>query len=120
MAAAHLQLEPNLPKPEEGSEDGEVLSGNDDSHSQRRADKPRSVHSHETAKRKGRRRTKYDILEVGWNKKFGDFSSKVDLRLAHTMLAPQRHLHVESVYSGPGSSSEDETSKQDVLSISAS
>lgn len=96
------------------------MSGNDDSHSQRRADKPSSVHSHETANIKGRRRTKYDILEEGWNKKFGDLSSRIDFRLARTMPAPQRHLHVESVYSGPGSISEDETSKQDVLSISAS
>ena len=113
MATAHLRLEPNLPKPGNGSEDGEVLSGNDDSHSQSPVDKPRSVHSRETPRRKARRRSKYDILEEGWNKKFTDLSSKVDLLLNRTLSlptpAPQRPLTVESVYSD--ASSDDDASK---------
>ena len=123
MATAHLRLEPNLPKPGNGSEDGEVLSGNDDSHSQSPVDKTRSVHSRETPRRKARRRSKYDILEEGWNKKFTDLTSKVDLLLNPTLSlptpAPQRPLTVESVYSD--ASSDDDASKQDdVLSLSAS
>ena len=78
MATAHLQLEQNLPYPGNGSEVGEGLSGNDDSHSQSPVDKSRSVHSRVTPRRIARRRSRYDTLEEGWNKNFTDLSSTVD------------------------------------------
>ena len=120
MANAHLRLEPNLPTPNHGSEDGEILSGNDDSHSQAPVDKPRSVNSRTKSKRKARR-SRYDILEEDWNTKFFNLNSKVDLLISRTMPTdtPQRRRNVDSIYSS--SSSEDETSKHDdVLSLSAS
>ena len=63
MAGAQLRAEPNLPTPDQISEEDE-LSENDDFLSfQTPVDKPRAVNSSKTSKSKARRLSKYDILE---------------------------------------------------------
>ena len=120
MAGAQLRAEPNLPTPDQISEEGE-LSENDDFQSfQTPVDKPRAVNSSKTSKSKATRGSKYDILEESWNKKFGDLNEKVDLLLSRSMPAPQRRRHVESVYTDSSSNEEVSSKHDDVLSISAS
>ena len=120
MAGAQLRAEPNLPTPDQISEEGE-LSENDDFQSfQTPVDKPHAVNSSKTSKSKARRRSKYDILEESWNKKFGDLNEKVDLLLSSSMPAPQRRRHVESVYTDSSTNEEVSSKHDDVLSISAS
>ena len=120
MAGAQLRVEPNLPTPDQISEEGE-LSENDDFQSfQTPVDKPRAVNSSKTSKSKARRHSKYDILEESWNKKFGDLNEKVDLLLTRSMPGPQRRRHVESVYTDSSSNEEVSSKHDDVLSISAS
>ena len=82
--------------------------------------KPRAVNSSKTSKSKARRRSKYDILEDSWNKKFGDFNEKVDMLFSRSMPAPQRCRHVESVFIDSSSNEEVSSKHDDVLSISAS
>ena len=120
IAGGQLRAEPNLPIPEQISEEGE-LSENDDFQSfQTPVDKPREVNSSKTSKSKAIRRSKYDFLEESWNKKFGDLNEKVDLLLSRSMPAPQRCQHVESVYTDSSSNEEVSSKHDDVLSISAS
>ena len=116
MASAQLRAAPSLPAPEHGSEDGEVLSN--DEGSQPHVDKPRSVDN--TPRSRAKRRSRYDILEESWNKKFEDLNSKVDLLLSRTLSSttPQRR-RVDSVYSG-SDSEEFENNPDDALSIHAS
>lgn len=120
MAGAQLRAAPNLPAPEHVSEDGELLSGNDDVHPP--VDKPRLVDSHDTPRSKAKRRSRYDILEESWNKKFSDLTAKVDLLLTRSLPTPQsqRRRHVESVYSDSSSDDDISYKQDDVLSISAS
>ena len=67
---------------------------------------PRAVNSSKTSKSKARRRSKYDILEESWNKKFEDLDEKVDLFLSCSLPAPQGRWHVESTYSDSSSNEE--------------
>ena len=115
MADAQLRAAPNLPMPEHVSEDGEVLSNDEP---QPLLDKPRSVDN--MPRSRARRRSRYDILEESWNKKFLDLNSKMDW-MSRTVPSnmPQRRCHVESIYSG--SDSEDYgNNPDDALSIHAS
>ena len=119
MAGAQLRAEPSLPIPEHISEDGELSEIDDFQSFQTPVDKPHVVNSSKTSKSKARGRSKYDILAETWNKKFLDLNEKVDLLFSHSLPAPQRPRHVESVYSY-SSSNEEVSSHDDVLSISAS
>ena len=78
------------------------------------------VNSSKMSKSKARGRSKYDIMEESWNKKFGDLNEKVDLLLSLSLPAPQRPRHVESVYLYSSSNEEVSSKHDDVLSISAS
>ena len=119
MAGAQLLAALNLPVLEHGSEDGEDLSGN--GKSQPPVDKPRLVGSNEMPRSKARRRSRYDILEEGWNKKFTDLNAKVDLLLNRSLPTPtpQSCRHVESIYSDSSSEDDNASKQDDVLSISA-
>ena len=119
MAGAQLPATPNLPVPEHGSEEGEVLSGIEES--QPSVDRPRLVGSNKTPRSKARRHSRYDILEEGWNKKFTDLNAKVDLLLNRSlpMPTPQRCRHVESIYSDSSSEDDNASKQDDVLSVSA-